>query len=549
MVLPSLRLVTARRRDGAGDDEGVTLIEVIISLALLVTVMLTTAGFFTSSLKESNGQVQAQEAATLANQQLEYTRSVAAGSLLTGRTQSAVQAAIASKGITNLSDDITNPSAAPLNYDPAATAAGSLAVPITMHPTVDNTAYTVTTFINPCYVQYPSSSGTSGCTTTNAGKGWMYRITVNVAYKLAGGRACPTSSTSCQFVVSTLRDAGSDPCFNVRTDLVGCTTAQPAITTISPSTFTTNSSNQLVTITGKNFASGATVTIDKGGSVSNVVVVNATTITFKLSTANTPAAIGTSAITVTNPDGTLAEGTILINASTLSVTGVSPSAMTTGQTKTITISGSGFQTGGTTVSIPSQFGTINGTPTVTGTSISFSFTSASTAAAVGSPTVTVTNPDGTTATGSLSIDQTNIAVTSVAPSSLIYAATRSFTISGSGFLSGATVSTDSSGGTVTVGAVTSTSIGVTLSADPSIGTHTFTVTNPDGGTASGSFSVANNAMVVNGVSPDSSTYKSTKSYTISGSNFSSSVSVKLDVSGTEVGCPRAGHRRRRSPSR
>ena len=69
------------RRDDANDG-GFSLIEVIVALSLLVTVMATTAGFFTTSLKQSNGQTQAQEAAVAPpQQQLDYTRSVAATSL------------------------------------------------------------------------------------------------------------------------------------------------------------------------------------------------------------------------------------------------------------------------------------------------------------------------------------------------------------------------------------------------------------------------------------------------------------------------------------
>ena len=79
-ILSSFR--PGRRHDDA--DGGFSLIEVIVALGLLLAVMATTAGFFTTSLKQSNGQTQAQEAAVLADQQLDYTRSVAGKSLLTG---------------------------------------------------------------------------------------------------------------------------------------------------------------------------------------------------------------------------------------------------------------------------------------------------------------------------------------------------------------------------------------------------------------------------------------------------------------------------------
>src|ERR1700760_4817007 len=96
-------------RRHAENDGGFSLIEVIVALGLLVAVMATTAGFFTTSLKQSNGQTQAQEAAVLADQQLDYTRSVAGKSLLTGRDQTTVNATIASPPVgVDLSQDITS---------------------------------------------------------------------------------------------------------------------------------------------------------------------------------------------------------------------------------------------------------------------------------------------------------------------------------------------------------------------------------------------------------------------------------------------------------
>lgn len=81
------RFLTSMRPGHRASAAGFSLIEVIVALGLLVTVMATTAGFFTTSLKQSNGQTQAQEAAVLADQQLDYTRSVTSGALLSGRTQ------------------------------------------------------------------------------------------------------------------------------------------------------------------------------------------------------------------------------------------------------------------------------------------------------------------------------------------------------------------------------------------------------------------------------------------------------------------------------
>ena len=181
-----------------------------MALGLLLTVMATTAGFFTSSLKQSNGQTQAQEAAVLADQQLDYTRSLPAAPavgqaspLLYGRTQAAVTTAMASLPVgVNLSQDITTSG----NYD--SSGATSQAVPIgpTVHP-VGGTNYTVYTFIDQCYL---TAATNPACTSTVSTFGWLYRITVDVTYSLEGGRSC-ANNKPCYYVASTLRDPPPAP--------------------------------------------------------------------------------------------------------------------------------------------------------------------------------------------------------------------------------------------------------------------------------------------------------------------------------------------------
>ena len=153
--------------------------------------MVTTAGFFTTSLKQSNGQTQAQEAAVLADEQLDYTRGVSAVPgpgvvyLLSGRTQSAVASAISNApvGVDLTQDDQTSG-----NYDTSTPPAGTTAVPLSMTTTLNGTKYTIATFIDRCYVTTATTNRT--CTPTDTGNGWMYRISVDVTYQLEGGRSC-----------------------------------------------------------------------------------------------------------------------------------------------------------------------------------------------------------------------------------------------------------------------------------------------------------------------------------------------------------------------
>ena len=498
------RFRPGKRHDLA--DGGFSLIEVVVALGLLLAVMATTAGFFTTSLKQSNGQTQAQEAAVLADQQLDYTRSVAGKSLLNGRTQAAVAAAIASPppGV-DFSQDIT----ASGNYDPVATGASSQAVPISFLNTVSGTKYTVTTFIDQCYL---TAAASPNCSTAVTSFGWLYRITVDVTYSLGGGRAC-ANNKPCYYVASTLRDPGSDPCFNVNVAFAGCSTSQPTITTFTPNTVTTNSVTT-ITITGTNFDPGASVSLDAGGTATSVTVNSSTSLTFTLTTDNTVAAVGTRTVKVTNPNGKFAYGTMTITTSAINVLSVTPSPINTSATTTLTISGSGFQVGGSVVSIPGSAGTIVGTPSVTATTITVSFAAGSTASSIGTWAATVTNPDGNSDSANFTIQKAPVTLTAISPSSMLWGSTRTFTLTGTGFNSGAQVTLD--GSNVTEVWNSSTSITVSLTSDPSVTTHTFKVTNPDGGNASKTFTVTVNPMSVTAVTPNPSSAVATRTFTITG---------------------------------
>lgn len=99
-------------------------------------------------------------------------------------------------------------------------------------------------------------------------------------------------------VVATNLDAGSSSCSGCFT-----VTARPTVDVATPGSAARGSSALPVTITGANFATGATVAINNGGvTISNVVVVDANTITLKV-TISTGAVTGLRTFTVTNPDG------------------------------------------------------------------------------------------------------------------------------------------------------------------------------------------------------------------------------------------------------
>jgi hypothetical protein len=242
----------------------------------------------------------------------------------------------------------------------------------------------------------------------------------------------------------------------------------PSITTVAP-TSGPIAGGTAITITGDNFAPGATVTVG-GTAATDVSVVNANAIT-----ATTPAHIaGVVSLTVTNVNGesgTLASAfTYLGPAPT--VTDLTPVSGSTSGGTAITITGTDFAAGAT-VSI--------GGISATGVTIvdSTTITATTPAHAFGIINVVVTNLDGRAAT--LANAFTYVApaptVTAINPTSGSSSGGTAVTITGTGFLAGAAVTIGGTAATA-VTVVNNTTITATTPAHAA-GAVSITVTNPD----------------------------------------------------------------------
>jgi Protein of unknown function (DUF4038)/IPT/TIG domain/Putative collagen-binding domain of a collagenase/Abnormal spindle-like microcephaly-assoc'd, ASPM-SPD-2-Hydin/Fibronectin type III domain len=235
----------------------------------------------------------------------------------------------------------------------------------------------------------------------------------------------------------------------------------PTVTSVTPNSGSTGGGTA-VTISGSNFASGATVTIG-GAAAANVVVTNATTITAT----TPPGAAGAATVTVTvaGQSGSLTGGfTFVVKPS---VTSVSPAIGPPGGGTAVTITGTNFASGAAVT-----FGAAAATNvTVTsGTTIT-----ATTPPGSGAVTVTVTNSNGQS--GSLANGFTYLSpptVTSVTPSSGSTAGGTPVTIAGSNFASGATVAI---GGASATNVVVTNATTITATTPPgAAGAATITVT-------------------------------------------------------------------------
>ena len=249
------------------------------------------------------------------------------------------------------------------------------------------------------------------------------------------------------------------------------------------------------------FMPGATVTVvspnpayvpsNPGITVSGVTVLPGL-ITGNLAVAGSVPS-GTYDLVVTNPDGGIVYTTISVTAapqvsavnSTAVVNG--PVSFLNGTSTTLNIAGTGFEAGlVVSASVPGDatFGTTTVNAAGTFLTVPVKFTSL----AGGTPAVIdliVTNPDGGTSTvaGELVITpQPTVTGTYYVPT---FTTNTELVVSGTGFESGATVTSSNSAYTVSVANVTPTAatLLVSTTAAATAGTSTnVTLTNPDGGT-------------------------------------------------------------------
>ena len=307
-------------------------------------------------------------------------------------------------------------------------------------------------------------------------------------------------------------------------------TSPPTVTSVSPNSGST-AGGTAVTITGTNFAAGATVTFG-AAAATNVVVVSGTQITASTPAGNAGAVTVT--VTVSGQSGSLASGFTYVGG-TPAVSSVSPSSGSTAGGTAVTITGTNFAAGATVT-----FGAAAATNVVvvSGTQITAS-TPAGNAGAV-TVTVTVSGQSGSLASGFTYVGGTP-AVSSVSPSSGSTAGGTPVTITGTNFAAGATV---------TFGAAAATNVvvvsGTQITASTPAGnagavTVTVTVSGQSGSLASGFTYIG--GPTVSGVSPNSGSTAGGTAVTITGTNFAAGATVTFGaaaatnvvvVSGTQI---------------
>ncbi len=482
-------------------DEGLSLIEVMVSLLVLAVVMAAAASFFINSLRSTDSQGQRQIAVTLANQALEQTQSQTPAALLTGRTQSSVQALLATPGAAALTaQDFTSSG----NYDPSPI--GPPAIPTTVTQVANGTSYTIRTFIDICYL---ASGGGSCGRTSSAGATQLYRITVDVTWSGGKGSQC---SGGCDYSASTIIDAHGEPTF--KTNI-----STPHITGISPSAAAVLTTRTL-TITGTGFVSGAFLQITGSAATFSPVTTNTgIQIVVDLTAGNNS---GSYTLYVVNPDGGRASTSFTITPPPV-ITSISPSAGSPPGGSAVTVTGTGFQNGAT---MTMTGGSVSGVSWVSPTQMTATLTPDGSLEGANAATVTVTNPDFGVGSAGWTVNQSTPTITSVSPNFATVGVPKLVTISGSNFMTGGTLTmTNGTVSGLTYLSSSSLQATVTISAGAS-GTSTLTEANPDGGSATAVLTIIP-LPAITSVSPNTAKQNISTSVTLTGTGFQAGATVTM----------------------
>lgn len=333
----------------------------------------------------------------------------------------------------------TGYSAAVVGSDgPGFRGASGLTYYYTLSPTAGKTGIVKLTFsvaAPPTVTSVTPSSGTTagGEQVTVNGTGFVNGATVmiggnaatNVTYVSATQLTAttPAGTAGAKDVVVTNPDTQSGTGLGVYTYA-----APPTVTAVSPSSGP-EAGGTSVTITGTGFVNGATVKIG-GNSASNVTFNSATSLSV-----TTPQGIaGTRNVVVTNPNNLSGTGTDLFTyVAAPTVTSISPTGGALSGGTPVTITGTGFASGATV--------TIGGSAA---TNVTFNgateLTATTPVGTAGLANVVVTNPDTQSGTGSgLYTYAEAPTVTNIDPSSGTISGGTPVTITGTGFVDGATV--------------------------------------------------------------------------------------------------------------
>ena len=265
--------IPGRRPRSVGADDGFTVLEVMVAMAVISTVMMSLLPLFVISMRVNHQQSDRQAAIQAADDAMERARAIQVSALLTGRDQASTMAqAVAAPEEVQvlLADDTVNAAflSDPVEAgkylawdDGASSGAGPTAIlPTTSNLlTVSGVVYQQQWFIGKCgrptaAVDLAPEDASRSCQAGRTGSGYtpLYRLVVAVDWT---DRECPSG---CSYVTTSLISSTTEePVFSIRdsiqrvkiTSLTGTQTNDVSVA-IAPLNFTASGSNVTWKATG-----------------------------------------------------------------------------------------------------------------------------------------------------------------------------------------------------------------------------------------------------------------------------------------------------------
>ena len=186
-------------------DQGFTLLETMVSLAIVGTVMASLAVFFVRSATTQHHQADAQVAVQLAASGMDYVSQLPADNILLGRTQAAVQAEWQAPAAAGYLDATKTQPAWQDPTLPASAVQGLPTTPEAIQLTTGATPYKRWWYVGVCWQPKTGGDCTVVATALQSLYVKMYRVVVAVTW------AAPDCATSlCQYASAMLTESSLD---------------------------------------------------------------------------------------------------------------------------------------------------------------------------------------------------------------------------------------------------------------------------------------------------------------------------------------------------
>lgn len=195
------------------NESGMSLIEVIVAIAIVSIVALSSASLAINGSSVASTQERKQVAVTIASGAMEAASAQSVSTIYSGRTKAAVQAAFAANSTVPGVAAVGGVTPSYQVWDTAVPVPSAMTLPITAASiTLNGTSYTTTTLVGACY-----QLRTGGSCATIAGQssppavapvGYMALVRVVVIVRWNAGKTC--AAGGCYYSATTLVDPGKD---------------------------------------------------------------------------------------------------------------------------------------------------------------------------------------------------------------------------------------------------------------------------------------------------------------------------------------------------